>query len=692
MNNRSSCSPVRNGGFQCRSAFRSVAVGLSLWALLLFAPGANADAPAWLHALIGAPLPQHDDKTDAVLLFSEDVLTVQPNGKMKRLSRRAYKILRVKGKDYGVARADFDAETKILNMKGWCIPAQGKDYEVKEKDAIESSLPGVANGELVSDIRSKLLVIPASEPGNLVGYEIEQEVRPFVFQEVWMLQEEVPVKETRFTLQLPPDWEYKATWLNHQEIKPTASGSNQWQWVASDLKAIGTEDNMPPRRGIAGQLLVSILPPGGSQKKGFESWAEMGNWETSLVQGRRDPSPELKQKVADLTAGKATTLAKMAALADYVQRDIRYVAIELGIGGWQPHPAKDIYANRYGDCKDKATLLSAMLKEVGVESYYVSVNTNRGAVTAQTPPQMYLFDHEILAIRLPDDVTDSSLVAIYKHPALGRILIFDPTDELTPLGKLSGELQANYGLLVTPSGGDLIQLPLLPMSASGIRRSGTLALSPDGTLTGQILDTRYGDYAASQRSVYKAMTKKEDRIKPIETLLAHSLGTYQITKASIGNLDVRDQPFQYSYSFVVPSYAKPAGELLLLRVRVLGEKSSDILEKKETRKYPVEFDGLRRDSDNIEIALPDGYQVDELPPATDIDFSFGNYHSKTELKGNTLVYTRSFEIREVSVPLEKMEDLKRFYRVIANDERSTAVLKPAGHPSLPTSNPSGKSQ
>src|ERR1700747_2041482 len=97
-----------------------------------------ADAPAWMHALTSVPLPDHDDKTDAILLYSEDIVTVQGNGKIRHLTRRAYKILRVGGKDRGTAVAYVDAETKILNMKGWCIPAQGKDYEVKEKEAIET--------------------------------------------------------------------------------------------------------------------------------------------------------------------------------------------------------------------------------------------------------------------------------------------------------------------------------------------------------------------------------------------------------------------------------------------------------------------------------------------------------------------------------------------------------------------------
>ena len=95
--------------------------------------------------------------------------------------------------------------------------------------------------------------------------------------------------------------------------------------------------------------------------------------------------------------------------------------------------------------------------------------------------------------------------------------------------------------------------------------------------------------------------------------------------------------------------------------------------------YPVEFDGPTKNTDTIEIALPAGYEVDDLPPPVNADYSFASYHSKTELNGNTLKYTRTFEVKELSVPLSKVEDLKKLYRVIAGDERNTAVLKPAAH-------------
>jgi Domain of Unknown Function with PDB structure (DUF3857)/Transglutaminase-like superfamily len=662
---------------------RRVALAMALFAgtlslcLMSGAPPACAgDAPAWMHGLTNVPLPEHDEKTDAVLLYSEYVLTIQANGKMKGLKRVAYKILRVGGKRYGLVVVNFDGDTKISALHGWSIPAQGKDFEAKDKDAIEASL-GVANGELITDVRSKLLQIPAADPGNIVGYEVEQELRPYVLQDDWLFQRPIPTAEARYTLQLPPGWEYKAAWFNHAEIAPASVGNNQWQWVVKNVPAVKEEKEMPPWRGVAEQMVLSVIPSGGSQNRGFQNWDDMGNWQAGLTRGRRDSSPEIKQKVAELTAAAKTPVEKMRAIAAFAQREIRYVGIELGIGGYQPHAAKDVFAHRYGDCKDKATLVSTMLSEMGVESYYIVINSERGAVTPGMPPQIGIFDHVILAIKLPEGVADPSLVAFTDEAKLGKLLIFDPTDEMTPFGQLRGALQANYGLLVTPSGGELMELPRLPSSLNTTERFAKLQLDAKGTLSGDIREIRRGDPAVYERYVLRAASQQSDKIKPIETVLSHSLGTFQITKATMGNLAQTNLPFVYDYSLVAENYAKPAGDLLLVRPRVMGYESRDLLETKEARKYAVEFAGPWKDSDTFEIVLPAGYVVDDLPPPVNADYSFASYHSKAEVSGKTLKYTRTFEIKELSVPVNKADELKKFYREIGNDERSTAVLKHA---------------
>jgi hypothetical protein len=674
MNSKSYCYPAlrRPATKRLRLAFEALA--LAFLSLAAGRPAAAGDAPAWMRALTSAPLPPHDEKAEAVLLYFEEILVVQPNGKLKEVDRTAYKILRPSGKHFGRVTFAFDGETRINNLHGWCIPASGKDYEVKDKDMTEQGYG--EDREMVTDVRAKVMQIPAAEPGNIIGYEEEHDGRPYVLQDEWFFQHTVPVADSRYTLQLPPSWEFKAVWVNHPDVQPTAVGNNQWQWQLRDIPEIKHEQAMPPWTGVAGLMIISLIPPGGSNH-GFLNWAEMGTWYNGLLQNRRDASPAIKQKVADLTANSPTTVAKMRALAEFIQRDIRYMAVELGIGGLQPHPAPDTFAHRYGDCKDKATLLASMLRELGIDSYLVIVNTVRGGVGPSTPPHIGSFNHAILAIQLPNGTDDPLLVATVQDHKLGHLLIFDPTDEITPFGQLRGPLQANYGLLVTPDSGELVQLPQLQGSTNGVTRSATFTIDAHGTLTGSVHEVLVGDAAWHQRWALREVEKDVDRIKPIEALMARSMGTFEITKATISNQKIYSQPFGYDWDFIALDYGKFAGEMLLVRPRVLGEKSDGLLETKEPRRYPVEFPGPQKDSDQFEIKIPAGYVVDELPPPTDVDFSFGSYHSKVEVSGTTLRYTRTFEIKQLSVPVDKMDDLKKFYRTIASDERNTAVLKPA---------------
>jgi hypothetical protein len=667
MNNRPYCNPA-----EISRAILRVVLCAAIAVLAAHAHASAGDAPAWMHAVASAPLPPHDEKTDAVLLYSQEDVTVQSADKIKTHVRMVYKILRPGGRDYGIAGVSFDAHSKVTSLRGWCIPAQGKDYEVKEKEAVETSR--TQWGELYSDDKEKLIRIPAADPGNIVGYEYETEEQPMVLQDVWRFQDEIPSHENHYTLQLPPGWSYKAFWLNYPESKPTEAGS-QLQWTVSDVKEIRPEAQMPPFKGVSGRMVVSFFPQGGASTNVFTNWLEMGNWYLSLTANRRDASPQIKQQVATLTASASTPLDKMKALARFVQHDVRYVAIQLGIGGWQPHPAADIFTHRYGDCKDKATLLSSMLTEIGVESYYVVINSERGAVTSETPANVGAFNHAILAIKLPPGVSDPSLIATVQHPRLGTLLYFDPTSELRPFGQIGGYLQSNYGLLVTPQGGELVKLPEQPTSMNSIQRTGKLTLDPAGTLKGEVTETRVGDRAWDERERLRSVTKSSDQIKPIEELLAGSLSRFHISQASLQNLNLTDQPFGFHYTFEADDYAKNAGGLLLVRPRVLGVKSKGFLETKEPRRFPIEFEGPSRDTDTFDITIPTGYVVDDVPPAVDADYSFASYHAKTEVAGNVIHYSRTLEVKELSVPVARADELKKLYRIIAGDERNTVVLK-----------------
>jgi len=635
------------------------------------APAASAGAPEWLRDLTRQPLPEYPKDTNAVMLLNEQITVVKDNGEIFTTYRRAYKILRPKGRELGTFLVYFDNETRLTYLKAWSIPPDGKEYEVKEKDAIETTLGG---DSLYDDTHRKILTIPAAEPGNIIGYEYEQKQRPYVLQDVWYFQEKVPVRLARLTLQLPSGWEYKTIWMQHADQEGKQIADNRWVWELADIPAVEDEPAMPPWPAVAGRLAVLYFPRGQTHAQAQASWKEVGQWYAGLATKSRQASPEIQKQVADLTASAPSALEKIRRLARFVQNDVRYVAIEIGVGGYQPHAARDVLVHRYGDCKDKVALLSAMLHELGMDSFYVLTHSDRGYI-APSFPSILNFNHVILAIRLPSGVPRDSLLALYDDAQLGTLLFFDPTSTHTPLGLLPPELQANYGLLVTGEGGQLVQMPLLPAATNRLARSGKLRLDDSGTLSGTVQEERSGEPARDQRIELQSALPG-DRAKVLENFLGTFLGGFRLTNASAENLQDNDKNLILRYDFTAENYAKSAGSLLIVRPRVLGQKSEGLLEGKE-RKYPVELGIATLQTDLYEIALPAGYKVDELPPPMHADYSFASYESKIDVVNNVLRYERTYQVKQVSVPLEKLAELKRFYRQVAADERSSAVLKRA---------------
>ncbi len=638
--------------------------------VLLLASMAAAGTPDWLRSVASQTLPKYPDNTNAVIVLDEQLTSVDHEGEIKTLYRRAYRILRPEGRKYGTFAVYFDQETRLTYLKAWSISAQGAEYEVKEKEAVETSPFDEA---LYLDMRLKVLKIPAAEVGSLIGYEYEQRRRPFVLQDLWRFQGELPVRQARFVLRLPEQWEYHARFLNHAEAEPQPSGGHQWAWQLQDVPPMAKEPSMPAWRGLAGRLAVTYFPAKAlSHGNTYRSWQDVGSWYAHLAAPSRETTPEISQKVVELTARLPTQVDKLRALAAFVQRNVRYVAVEIGVGGYLPHPAGSVLSNRYGDCKDKATLLATMLQEAGVNSYYVLTHSERGVIAPDFPSALN-FNHVILAIQLPQDAKSADFPALWNHPKLGRLLFFDPTAEYTPIGYLPYQEQANRGLLVTGDGGELVEFPLLQASTNRLERSARLALDAYGRLSGEVKEVRSG-YPASQYRVMLLKATPRERDKIMESFLGKFLNGVQITHVATENLEQIDKDLVVSYTFSADQYGRNAGNLLLVRPRVIGEKSIDVLEG-ESRTQPFEFPALSFDTDAFELSLPPGYHLDGLPKPVHADFPFAEYQTGVESHENSFRYTRTYQVKNVNVGEENLPDLKKFFRQIAAEERDMVVLK-----------------
>jgi transglutaminase-like putative cysteine protease len=652
----------------------AVFAAIILFALVWSSPRTHAadSAPDWLRAAAADTLPVYPKETVAVVLLDEQQMVVSADGQMETRIRRAYKILRPEAeKEYGYAGVSFDSQTKISYFRAWTITADGQVLEVKDKDA---TIKNLISYEVFSDARVEYVRFPEAKPGSVVGYEILQKRRPQVFDDIWGFQERAPVRRSRYILQLPPGWEFTTFWANHPEQQPQSTGPDQYVWEVTDSPAIEVEPEMPSWPAVVGHMLVKFFPRDPAMRaKSTGTWNDIGTWYYNLIAPRRVATPEIKQKVAQLTAGISDPLEKIRALTDFMQRQIRYAAIEVGIGGHQPHAAGDVFAHGYGDCKDKATLLNTMLQEIGVESYNVMISPERGFVRPGFP--RLAFGHSIVAIHLPDSITAPNLYAVVNDPKLGRLLFFDPTDEYIPLGYLPLSEQTNFALVVTPQGGELVPVPLLPPATNRLLRTATLSVNATGDLTGEVEELSWGGPAELSRAQFLSAAPA-DRQKVFEAILGKSLTNFSLTSASIGNLEKYNESLTLKYKFAVDGYAKSAGDLLILRPRVVGTHGLDLLTGKP-RQYPIEFSEATRQDDIFDITLPPGYVVDELPKPVDAECAYGIYKSQVLVANNVLHYKRSYEIKDVLVPTKNLGEVRDFFRQIAADEKSSAVLRRA---------------
>jgi hypothetical protein len=620
--------------------------------------------PNWMRQAADQPLASYPPDTNAIVLLDETENVVTGPGDYVEHYRRVVRILRREGRREGSFYVGLQKQEKLVTAHAWSIDKSGHEYEVKDKEFTEQS-PYM--DELYSDFHVRTAEVPAADPGSVVGFEYEVRKHGWLNQFHWTFQEDIPVREARFRLQLPGGWEYKTAWANTKPVpeEQTPQGS---QWVVHDVPAIEDEERMPAPFSLCGRAEIAYFAPGGTA---VASWDGLGRWYAELTAGRRNASPELADKAHQLTAGKTDFDGKVRALASFLQTDVRYVAIEIGIGGYQPHPAGDIFHARYGDCKDKATLLSTMLKEVGIDSDYVLIHTERGVVKPELPSS--LFNHAILAIELPSDVSADLYRSVWTGKSGKRYLIFDPTDEYTQIGMLRGDLQDTNALLVTDGHGELIHTPLLSPETNLLSRTGHFTLDSNGALSGELVENSNGDHASRARMIF-VHANQQERMQQLERNLNESLKGFTLQSADLQQLDQPQKDLILTLKLAVPEYGQLRGPLMLIRPRVLGEKSFDIDHRKQ-RLYPVALHSPSRETDTYEIDLPKDFIADDIPDPVKIDMGFASYQSKIEVSGSKLRYWREYVVRDLSVNANRFAELRQFEGRIGAEENAVVVLK-----------------
>jgi hypothetical protein len=650
-----------------------VASRLLVAALLLCAskPGLaskNQPVPQWGMDAYKTHVPDYAKDAAAIILYDEFVETVDASGRAVERERRVKRVLKPQGRGEVTCSVGYSEDEKINYFRVWTIAADEKPYQAQDSDFIEQGDTGVP--VMLSTNKLRIAHPPAVDVGATVVCESEEVLEPYIHENIWEIQKSIPVVFQALEVDLPPGRTYSQAWHNFKSVLPVEVAPGHWRWELKDTPALTLRDipSRPEWAAVAARMSVQW---GDAAVAGTDNqWRAIGEWVTQLEANRPDPSPDITAQTHSLIAGATDFYSKLARITDYIQKNIRYFIVMRGIGGLQANHATDIYRNKYGDCKDKTTLLISMLQVAGIHAFYMPVDDRRGIVDP-ADPSLY-GNHMITAIEVPADVEDPRLQAIVKGKDGKRYLIFDPTNERTPVGNLPSYLQGGYGTLAAGAESQIIALPVLPPDANGTERKGDFTLAADGTLTGSVDTSHSGPEGADLRMFLKYSDEKERR-EYWENRVARDVPGVVINSLQFVQPTALDMPLEFHYKLTAGLYAHIAGTLLLVRPRVVG---SDVLPfDDKPRTVPIDLNATGRWHDSFDITLPTGYVVDETPDPISVDEDFATYHSTITAKDNHLHYEREYVFRQVEISADKAAAFRKLESAILTDETGTAVLK-----------------
>ena len=642
------------------------AIALALFAASLMAAD---EVPAWVREAGAQQVPAYPGKVATVTLLDDETLAIEPDGRQVTHERVAVKILQ-HTRQVPHAECYYNPKAgRVREFHAWLVPPSGKPTIFGKNAIVDSSLS--TNYEYDEERLQSIEPAGDIEPGSIFAWEIvDEEKVPFPADE-HSFQEEDPVLVSRYSLTLPQGWVAKGTLFNHAAIEPQVSGTT-YTWELRNLPWIEPEMASPATYTLTPRLGVNYYPenPASPAGRPVKSWHDLSAWTAGFYDPPAEVTAAIRAKAAELTAGANTELDKIRAIAGFVQKT-NYVAVEINLahgGGYQPHAADQVLARHYGDCKDKATLMRALLKAAGIESYPVVIYARDRQYVHPEWPSPYQFNHAIVAVRVS---AETKLPTILEHPKLGRLLIFDSTDPVTPVGNLRQEEQGSYALVVAGQDGDLVAMPALSPDLNRIEASADGQLKPDGSLSAK-LERHYFGQAAS-RLRYTAEFGQHDEMKrSFEAALTDRLGGLTLDRIEPTDRMAGDE-FQVSLDATVKQFAH------VLQGRLLVVTPGDL-----ARGEPYRFPAKPRTApirltaalfhDSVTVAVPPQFKVDELPDPVRATSGYGSYSAKWSEEGGKIVFQQTLEVKDITAPAAEYAKIRQFFDRSAEWRNSQVVL------------------
>ncbi|SHE46395.1 DUF3857 domain-containing protein [Dysgonomonas macrotermitis] len=565
-------------------------------------------------------------------------------------------ILNKQGEDYGNFTFTGDKFRELSSFSGIIRDAEGNiTRKIKKGDLTTSTLSddGLATGRV-----DMFYIYKSPSYPYTVEYEYEEKWKdgilsyPAFYPYDGYFQS---VEKSTIKIEVPSSVilrKYVFGNLDMEEEKTSAS--TVYSSSSSSLPAISYEPLAPSFREIFPRVLMAPSDFCFDSYCGnMADWANYGLWVDKLLKGKDQLPPALIAQLEDMTRNAKTVREKVETVFDYMQKNTRYVSIQLGIGGYQPMDAMTVSKVKFSDCKGLTNYMYAMLKAIDIPSNYCVISTKEKRLFADYP-NFNQADHVILLVPNGNDS-----------------IWLECTNQTLPFGYVHQKIAGHDAVVIGETGGAIARLPDYTDKQNKRESTLNLTVDGDGGVSGDVSTVEYLDGFEQSYSVMES----DDR----DRLVKYVNQSIPISKMQLGQIKTSLNKSAYpsssmSVPFSAADFAAKTGSRLFIPLSPVRQASLNMLTA-QTRVHDIEISQGFTDSVFVSINLPQGYAVELLPKDIMIETEFGIFVCKSENKEGQIIYSQTIDIYTGRYDKSKYADIKSFFTQITSALNRKMVLK-----------------
>ena len=546
-------------------------------------------------------------------------------------------------KTWGLLSLPYQSATETVEVVYVRVHKPDNSTVVTPEDNIQDLDAEITrSAPFYSDLREKHIAVKGLASGDTLEYDVKwHPTKPLIPGQFWFeynFEREGIVLDEHVEVRAPAERPAKFKGPQSTQSVTTDGNVRVYSWTHSRLDDTKDPDSDKRKEDAA----IGRLAAPDVQFSSFQSWEEVGRWYWSLQKERVEPSPAVRAKAAELTKGLTDDAAKIQVVYSFVSTQYRYIGIAFGIGRYQPHSADDVLGNNYGDCKDKHTLLAALLEATGITLHPALIGAgNRLDPDVPSPGQ---FDHVI-------GYLERGKTAIW----------LDTTPEVAPVGFLVATLRDKQALVMMSDGSaKLMTTPADPPFANYATFKIEGTLHEDGSLEAQVNDTSRGDVEVAFRSAFRRISQPQwnELVQGISYGRGFA-GTVSDVEASAP--DAISEPFHFSYHYNRKDYPDWSN-----RQFTVPGLPFYMPEVKDDAKDPVWLGSSIEAVSESKVELPKGYKP-QAPGDVDLVYDFAEFHATYKADQGVLTCRRRLITKVQEVPVVELDDYRSFIKNMRND-------------------------